>query len=91
VLRERRWHSIYLVSPSSPQTRRPATNFSDKERKEMLSVIAPHDPSKHQETALKLRQPGTGVWFTEGPHFKSWLETPNAKMWLYGIRGIPNP
>jgi len=57
----------------------------------MLNAIAPYDPSKHQEIAIKLRQPGTGVWFTEGPEFRNWLDTPNAKMWLYGIREITRP
>jgi hypothetical protein len=57
------------------------------ERKRILDTIGSFDPSGHQNIAIKLRQPGTGVWFTEGSHFKRWLETPNAKLWLYGIPG----
>jgi hypothetical protein len=57
------------------------------ERRRMLDTIGPYDPSGHQNIAVKLRQPGTGVWFTEGPQFKTWLGTRNAKMWLYGIPG----
>ncbi|PMD27144.1 hypothetical protein NA56DRAFT_697312 [Hyaloscypha hepaticicola] len=57
------------------------------ERKRMLDTIGPFDPSSHQNVAIKLRQPGTGVWFTEGHQFKHWLATSNAKLWLYGIPG----
>jgi len=57
------------------------------ERKKILDTIGPFDPSAHQNIAIKLRQPGTGVWFTEGPQFKHWLETTNGKLWLYGIPG----
>jgi hypothetical protein len=42
----------------------------------------------HQRAAIKLRQPNTGVWFLEEPVFKSWVATPNSKLWLYGIREI---
>jgi hypothetical protein len=61
--------------------------FIGKERKRMLDTISSFDPSSHQNIAVKLRQPGTGVWFTEGHQFKHWLATPNAKLWLYGIPG----
>lgn len=57
------------------------------ERKKILDTIGSFDPSGHQNIAINLRQPGTGVFFTEGPQFKHWLETPNAKLWLYGIPG----
>lgn len=53
----------------------------------MLDTIGPFDPSGHQNIAIKLRQPGTGVWFTEGAQFKQWLELANSKLWLYGIPG----
>lgn len=38
---------------------------------------------------LRLRYAGTGDWFVEDPgsQFQSWLATPGAKMWLYGIPG----
>jgi hypothetical protein len=57
------------------------------ERRRMLDTIGPYDPNRHQNIAIKLRQPGTGVWFTEGVQFQTWLSTRNAKMWLYGIPG----
>ncbi|TVY83863.1 hypothetical protein LSUE1_G003249 [Lachnellula suecica] len=65
-----------------------AFNLLDSKRKKMLNTIGPYDPNKHQDTAIKLRQPGTGVWFTEGPHFKKWLETRNSNLWLYGIQSL---
>jgi len=57
------------------------------ERKIILDTFGSFDPSGHQKIAIKLRQPGTGVWFTEGSPFRRWIETPNAKLWLYGIPG----
>ena len=56
-------------------------------KRRILDIIGPFDPSGHQNIAIKLRQPGTGVWFTEGLQFKNWLETSNSKLWLYGIPG----
>ncbi|KAH8748378.1 hypothetical protein BGZ57DRAFT_720244, partial [Hyaloscypha finlandica] len=64
-----------------------ALSLLSNERKKILDTIGSFDPSGHQYTAIKLRQPGTGVFFTEGPQFKHWLETPNARLWLYGIPG----
>jgi ribosomal protein S16 len=60
---------------------------SGNERRKILDTIGSFDPNGHQNIAIKLRQPGTGVWFTEGPQFKHWVETPKAKLWLYGIPG----
>ncbi|KAF7864011.1 hypothetical protein EAF04_006976 [Stromatinia cepivora] len=60
----------------------------NKKQKEIIEWIAPYDPSqRHQEIATKLRQPGTGQWFTKGDHFKHWFETKASKLWLYGIPG----
>ena len=64
-----------------------ALTLLSQERRRMLDTIGPFDPSGHQKIAIKLRQPGTGVWFTEGPQFQHWLETPKSKLWLYGIPG----
>ena len=58
----------------------------DKERRKILEFFGTVDPSKSHHTAITLRQPGTGIWFTEGKDFKHWVETTNAKLWLYGIR-----
>jgi hypothetical protein len=57
------------------------------ERRRILDTIATFDPRGHQNIAIKLRQPGTRAWFTEGLQFKNWLKTPNSKLWLYGIPG----
>jgi hypothetical protein len=60
-----------------------------KQRKNILESLGSSDPNYYQETTIKLRQPGTGVWFTEGLQFKEWLNGKNAKLWLYGIRKLP--
>ncbi|KAH8592059.1 hypothetical protein B0O99DRAFT_654160 [Bisporella sp. PMI_857] len=52
----------------------------------ILDSLGTYDHIRNQENSIKLRQPGTGVWFTEGFHFTKWLATKNARLWLYGIR-----
>ncbi|KAL9035014.1 MAG: hypothetical protein Q9180_005089, partial [Flavoplaca navasiana] len=37
--------------------------------------------------SLKLRQPQTGLWLTEGEEFSNWLNTAGSGLWLYGIPG----
>lgn len=58
----------------------------DKERRETLEFFGTVDPTKSHNTAIGVRQPGTGIWFTDGQDFKHWVETRNARLWLYGIR-----
>ncbi|TGO46013.1 hypothetical protein BCON_0350g00090 [Botryotinia convoluta] len=59
----------------------------NQKQKKIVEWIAPYDPSqRYQEIATKLRQPGTGQWFTNGDQFKSWLDEKASKLWLYGIR-----
>ena len=59
---------------------------TDKERCKILEFFGTVDPAKNHHTAVKLRQPGTGVWFTDGQDFMNWVGTRNARLWLYGIR-----
>ena len=59
----------------------------DGERQKALDSIGPIGPQKNHETGLRLRHPNTGLWFTEGDNFNTWLNTPGAKLWLYGIPG----
>ncbi|KAK1855066.1 ankyrin repeat protein [Colletotrichum chrysophilum] len=37
--------------------------------------------------ACKKKHPGTGLWFVQGPAYKSWLETPGSFLWLSGFAG----
>jgi hypothetical protein len=62
---------------------------TDKERQKILDFLGLVDPKKYQETGVRLRQPGTGTWFTEGQEFNDWYSTKHAKLWLYGIRKCP--
>ena len=59
----------------------------NKERQEVLKSFAKVDPRSNHDINRKLRSPGTGLWLTEGPEFRHWLETENARLWLYGIPG----
>ena len=58
-----------------------------KERRKVLNWIQPYDPHQNHGRNLKLRHPGTGLWFVESEKIKSWLTCPGAKLWCYGIPG----
>ena len=59
----------------------------NKEKQEILNSFAKVDPRSNHDMSRKLRSPGTGLWLTEGQEFRQWLETKNARLWLYGIPG----
>ena len=59
----------------------------NKETQEILRSFAKVDSRSSFEMSRKLRSPGTGLWLTEGQDFRQWLETKNARLWLYGIPG----
>jgi hypothetical protein len=52
----------------------------------MLQYLGKLDIENWQRSNLALRQPGTGIWFTDGEEFKAWTSTENSKLWIYGIR-----
>jgi len=62
-------------------------NSLTAERRKILECLGMVDPKRNQSSAIKLRYPGTGMWFIESDEFKSWRTTKNAKLWLYGIPG----
>lgn len=53
---------------------------------EWLCPTASVDPSRNQESAVSLRHPGTGVWFTDSEEFQEWKLKNNSRLWLHGIR-----
>ncbi|KAH9208786.1 hypothetical protein DL95DRAFT_345079, partial [Leptodontidium sp. 2 PMI_412] len=57
------------------------------ERRTMLQALGNIDARKWQDSNIRLRQPGTGIWFTDGPEFKTWLSTNQSKLWINGIPG----
>ncbi|KAL8766045.1 MAG: hypothetical protein Q9209_007074 [Squamulea sp. 1 TL-2023] len=57
------------------------------QRQKILDSFGKLDPSENQNMGLKLRQPGTGLWFIESQEFLDWSQEENAKLWLYGIPG----
>ncbi|PMD31117.1 hypothetical protein L207DRAFT_592050 [Hyaloscypha variabilis F] len=58
------------------------------ERQKMLQLLGRDiDPRKWQDSNTQLRQPGTGVWFTDGTEFRAWLSTDASKLWVNGIPG----
>jgi hypothetical protein len=36
------------------------------------------------ESALKGREPGTGMWFLEGSRLNEWMQNPASLLWLHG-------
>lgn len=57
----------------------------DKGRRKILNSFGTIDPGQYQQKFIKLRQPGTGIWFTDGSEFKQWMGSRNGKLWLCGI------
>lgn len=58
-----------------------------KDRRKILDWVQPYDPRWNHEMSLRLRHPGTGIWLIESDDFKTWLRSPGAKLWCYGIPG----
>ncbi|KAJ8063128.1 hypothetical protein OCU04_008371 [Sclerotinia nivalis] len=52
-----------------------------------LNLLCTIDVRKWQDSNVRLRQPGTGVWFTESTEFQSWASADHSKLWVYGIPG----
>ena len=53
----------------------------------VLDSFGTIDPYRNLNMSRKLRHPSTGLWFTESTEFQHWLNTDNARLWLYGIPG----
>lgn len=43
------------------------------------------DPSTNHNSAVKKREPETGIWFLESDEFYSWMRS-HGFLWLHGIR-----
>jgi hypothetical protein len=52
----------------------------------MLDFLEKFDPGRWQDTNIRLRQPGTGVWFTDSDELRQWASTARSSLWVYGIR-----
>lgn len=63
------------------------TRRLSKERQKILDDVSELYPEHSLNKHLGLRQDGTGLWFINGPDFKKFLDSPNARLWLYGIPG----
>jgi hypothetical protein len=61
--------------------------FVDENGRKILSFFGTVDPQTYQKAGLELLHPGTGLWFTDDEEFRSWCDTPNAKLWITGIPG----
>ncbi|KAF7891213.1 uncharacterized protein EAF02_001538 [Botrytis sinoallii] len=60
---------------------------ADERLRKKLNLLGTIDVMKWQNSNIRLRQPGTGVWFTESKDFKDWASADNSKLWIYGIPG----
>jgi hypothetical protein len=57
-----------------------------RRREKILDFMTSVDPHSDQSKYIQMRQDMTGLWFTEGEEFKSWMSTKNGALWLAGIR-----
>lgn len=58
-----------------------------QQHKNIIDFFTTADPQITLDANIRLQQPGTGLWFTEGEEFQSWLEQPGSKLWINGIPG----
>lgn len=58
-----------------------------KQRQEVLDSFGAIDPRRNLDMNRRLRHSSTGLWLTESPEYKHWLENKNACVWMYGIPG----
>lgn len=63
-----------------------ADHDEDESLRKKLNLLGTIDVMKWQNSNIRLRQPGTGVWFTESRDFKNWASADNSNLWVYGIR-----
>lgn len=59
----------------------------NEHREKVINSFGTIDYCSNHNMSRKLRYPNTGLWLTESPEFKLWLNTSNACLWLYGIPG----
>lgn len=57
------------------------------QRKKWLDSLSILNAQRWQDFNIKLRQAGSGIWFTDGPDFQEWLLTRRSKLWVHGIPG----
>ncbi|KAF9878450.1 ankyrin repeat protein [Colletotrichum karsti] len=60
----------------------------NKSRQEIVQFFLRVNPQFNYQTAMRLRQPLSGLWLTESDAtFRKWRETPHSALWLSGIPG----
>lgn len=59
-----------------------------EKRQRVIDFFLQVNPQSNLQTAVRLRQPLTGLWLTESnPLFQKWRNLPNSRIWLSGIPG----
>lgn len=57
-------------------------------RCKILTLLSPIDYQAKHERVQRLRHPGTGIWFTENPKFRTWLDEDKSDSFCcFGIPG----
>lgn len=57
----------------------------EKSRAKLLGWISSVECESNHRAAIRLRQEGTGLWFTEGIEFEKWENGSTPLLWLYGL------
>lgn len=58
-----------------------------KDARRMLQILGADSADGQHRANWRLYYPGTGLWFSEGPTFRDWSRSLNAKLWMHGIPG----
>jgi len=58
-----------------------------KDTQKLLDDFSSLVPRQDYEASLNLRHKGTGRWVIQSEDFRSWMESKNSGLWLFGIPG----
>jgi hypothetical protein len=59
---------------------------SDEERIKVIDWLSPINFFLQHADISQARQPGTGEWLLDDPHFKDWKTGSGRTLWCHGIR-----
>ncbi|KAJ7441279.1 hypothetical protein B0H11DRAFT_1655862, partial [Mycena galericulata] len=62
-------------------------SYQAAERTQLIEWLSPINFFLRQAYIKQMRQPGTGGWLLEHPHFQAWKYGSQRSLWCHGIPG----
>lgn len=64
-----------------------SSQITDQNIEKLRQWLKAPDPSSNHNSAIKLRNEGSGNWLLQSHLYQDWLSSPRAFLWLYGKPG----